>query len=143
MVGRQVPWRRRYDSWLRHAVRVVDPPVLTGRDRRALRTQVLSQLIAVDAQIVALTRSFDDIVEAAVQSNVDDEHDPEGTTIAFERQQVAALLRQAKADREALLLARDRVEHPGYGVCEHCQGFIGVERLLVLPSATRCIDCAR
>ena len=103
---------------------------------------MLSRLVEVDEQIVTLTRSFDDIVAAAVQSNVDDEHDPEGTTIAFERQQVAALLRQAQADRDALLLARDRVEQPGYGVCEYCRGFIGVERLMALPSATRCIRCA-
>lgn len=116
--------------------------MLTSRDRRALRSHVFAELIRLAEQIMTLTRSFDDIVEAAVQSNVDDEHDPEGTTIAFERQQVAALLRQAKADREALLLARDRIEHPGYGVCEHCKGFVGVERLLALPSAARCISCA-
>jgi len=116
--------------------------MLTSRDRRALRSQVLAELIRFDEQIMTLTRSFDDIVEAAVQSNADDEHDPEGTTIAFERQQVAALLRQAKADREALLLARDRIEQPGYGVCEHCKGFVGLERLLALPSAARCISCA-
>ena len=103
---------------------------------------MLNGLIEVDAQIAALTRSFDDIVAAAEQSNVDDEHDPEGTTIAFERQQVAALLRQAKVDREALLVSRDHVELPSYGVCEYCRGFIGVERLLALPSATRCITCA-
>ncbi len=116
--------------------------MLTSRDRRALRSHVLTELIRFDEQIRTLTRSFDDIVEAAVQSNVDDEHDPEGTTIAFERQQVAALLRQAQSDREALLLARDRIEQPGYGVCEYCTGFIGLERLLALPSATRCISCA-
>lgn len=116
--------------------------MLTSRDRRALRSLVLDDLIRLDEQIITLTRSFDDIVEAAVQSNVDDEHDPEGTTIAFERQQVAALLRQAKLDREALLLARDRIEQPGYGVCEYCKGFIGLERLLALPAATRCIACA-
>jgi len=121
---------------------MADVPMLTSRDRRALRSHVLAELIRFDEQIVTLTRSFDDIVEAAVQSNVDDEHDPEGTTIAFERQQVAALLRQAKADREALLLARDRLEQPGYGVCEHCKGFVGLERLLALPSAARCISCA-
>jgi RNA polymerase-binding transcription factor DksA len=123
-------------------VRVADLPVLTSRDRRALRSHVLAQLLEFDEQIATLTRSFDDIVEAAVQSNFDDEHDPEGTTIAFERQQVAALLRQAKADREALLLARDRIEQPGYGVCEYCKGFIGIERLLALPYAARCITCA-
>ena len=117
-------------------------PVLTSRDRRALRSHVLEELLALDAQIDALTAAFDDIVAAAEQSNVDDEHDPEGTTIAFERQQVAALLRQAKADREAMRAALDRVEEPGYGVCEHCRGIIGVERLMALPSATRCIACA-
>lgn len=117
-------------------------PVLTSRHRRALRSHVLEELLALDAQIDALTAGFDDIVAAAEQSNVDDEHDPEGTTIAFERQQVAALLRQAKADREAMRVALDRVEEPGYGVCEHCRGFIGVERLMALPSATRCIACA-
>ncbi|MGB8857913.1 MAG: TraR/DksA C4-type zinc finger protein [Ilumatobacteraceae bacterium] len=121
---------------------MADVPMLTSRDRRALRSHVLAALDQLDLQIVMLTSAFDDIVEAAVQSNVDDEHDPEGTTIAFERQQVAALLRQAKEDREAMLLARDRVEEPGYGVCEYCKGFIGVERLLALPSATRCIRCA-
>ncbi len=117
--------------------------MLTSRDRRALRSRVLAELIRLDAQIATLTRNFDDIVDAAVQSNVDDEHDPEGTTIAFERQQVAALLRQAKADRDAMLLAQERLEQPGYGVCEHCKGFVGVERLLALPSAARCISCAR
>ncbi|HRB05042.1 MAG TPA: TraR/DksA C4-type zinc finger protein [Ilumatobacteraceae bacterium] len=121
---------------------MADVPMLTSRDRRALRSHVLTELIRFDEQIQTLTRSFEDIVEAAVQSNVDDEHDPEGTTIAFERQQVAALLRQARSDREALLLARDRIEQPGYGVCEYCKGFIGLERLLALPSATRCITCA-
>lgn len=118
-------------------------PVLTSRDRRALRSHVLALLVTLDEQIATLTLSFDDIVEAAVQSNVDDEHDPEGTTIAFERQQVAALLRQAKEDREAMLSAQSRIEQPGYGVCQHCRGFIGVERLLALPSASRCIACAR
>jgi len=115
---------------------------LTSRERRALRSHVLAELIALEEQIRSLTRSFDDIVDAAAQSNLDDEHDPEGTTIAFERQQVAALLRQTTADHEAMLAARDRIEAPGYGVCEHCRGFIGVERLLALPSAARCIACA-
>jgi DnaK suppressor protein len=43
-------------------------------------------------QLAALTRDHDGIVRAAEMSNVDDEHDPEGATIAFERQQLATLL---------------------------------------------------
>ena len=117
--------------------------MLTSRDRRALRGHVLTELLRLDDQIATLRRDFDDIVEAAVQSNVDDEHDPEGTTIAFERQQVAALLRQSLLDREAMLAARIRIELPAYGVCEHCNGFIGVERLLALPASSRCVSCAR
>ena len=117
-------------------------PTLTSRDRRALRSRVLAELIQLEEQIESLSRSFDDIVAAAAQSNVDDEHDPEGTTIAFERQQVAALLRQATADHAAMIAARDRIETEGYGVGDHCRSFIGVERLLALPSAHRCIACA-
>jgi DnaK suppressor protein len=56
------------------------------------------------AQIEALTREFDGVVAASRASNADDEHDPEGATIAFERQQVVALLDRARrrlADVEA------------------------------------------
>jgi DnaK suppressor protein len=98
----------------------------------------------LDAQIASLQRSFDDIVAANEFANTDDEHDPEGTTIAFERAQVAALLQQAQDDRAAVRATLDRVDDdPTYGVCEVCAGFIGVERLLALPAATKCVDCAR
>ena len=115
---------------------------LTSRDRRALRAALLDEAIRVEQQIAALIRSFDNIVEAVEMSNNDDEHDPEGATIAFERAQVTALLDQASADREALRSATARLEEDAYGVCEQCQGFIGVERLLAIPWSTRCITCA-
>ncbi|MCU1394115.1 MAG: TraR/DksA family transcriptional regulator [Ilumatobacteraceae bacterium] len=118
-------------------------PTMTSRNRRALRTHVLEELIRLDEQIASLTRSFDDIVAAAELTSTDDEHDPEGATVAFERAQVTALLRQAEADREALRITVDRIEDPAFGVCEHCAGFIGIERLLALPAATRCVACAR
>ena len=96
----------------------------------------------LDDQIEALTRRFDDIVEAAEFTSTDDEHDPEGATIAFERSQASSLLRQAGADRAALRDTIGRLEDPTYGTCEECAGFIGVERLLALPSTRRCIRCA-
>ncbi len=102
------------------------------------------ELTRTDEQIASLTRSFDDIVEANVNANSDDEHDPDGATVAFERAQVSALLRQARLDREALLANLDRLDHdPAFGVCQLCGEFIGVERLMALPSATRCIACAK
>ena len=95
------------------------------------------------ASIAALTREFDGVVAASRSSNADDEHDPEGATIAFERQQVAALLEQAHrrlADVEAALARRDA---GGYGVCESCGRPIAPERLAARPAARTCIDCAR
>ena len=94
--------------------------------------------------IASLTHSFDDIVDASQEANIDDEHDPEGTTVAFERAQVSALLRQAKADRATLSGALEAVDSdPHFGTCTECHRFIGIDRLLALPSATRCVDCAR
>ncbi len=113
------------------------------RDRRALRLAANDEVQRLDEQIGSLTRSFDDIVAAADLTNTDDEHDPEGTTIAFERAQVSALLRQAQTDREAMRRTLDLIDGPGYGVCKHCAGFIGVERLIALPAASSCVSCAR
>ena len=39
--------------------------------------------------LAALTGDYDAIVEASRGSNADDEHDPEGATIAYERAQVS------------------------------------------------------
>ena len=102
------------------------------------------ELHRMEDQIASLSRSFDDIVQANVNANTDDEHDPEGATIANERAEVSALLRQAQMDREALRSNLDRLDYDcAVGVCQRCRGFIGVERLIALPSATRCIACAR
>jgi DnaK suppressor protein len=105
--------------------------------------RLLAERAAAQAQIEALTRSFDDVVAASQSSNADDEHDPEGATIAFERQQVVALLataRQRLADVDAALGRRDA---GGYGVCETCGRAIGAERLAARPATGTCIDCAR
>jgi DnaK suppressor protein len=104
---------------------------------------LLEERVAALAQIEALTREFDGVVAASRASNADDEHDPEGATIAFERQQVVALLEQARrrlADVEAALARRDS---GGYGTCENCARPIAPERLAARPAARTCIDCAR
>ena len=95
------------------------------------------------AQIAALTSEFDAVVAASRSSNADDEHDPEGATIAFERQQVAALLAAARhrlADVDAALARR---AEGCYGTCADCGRPIAPERLAARPAARTCIDCAR
>ena len=95
------------------------------------------------AQIDALTREFDEVVAASRSSNADDEHDPEGATIAFERQQVAALLDQARARLADVDAALARAEAGDYGRCATCGGPIAPERLAARPQARTCISCAR
>ncbi len=91
----------------------------------------------------SLARGFDDIVDAAADVATDDEHDPEGHTIAWERQQIAALLeetRRALADIDA---AEQRLDAGRYGICVTCGLEIAVERLAALPATASCTRCAR
>jgi RNA polymerase-binding transcription factor DksA len=94
------------------------------------------------AQIDALTREFDAVVAASKSSNADDEHDPEGATIAFERQQVAALLEQARGRLADVDAALARAAAGEYGRCVDCGRDIDPERLAARPQARTCIDCA-
>ena len=93
-------------------------------------------------RIAALTREFDGIVESAALGNTDDEHDPEGATIAFERAQVASLLEQARSHLADLDQAIRRIEAGTYGRCEDCGQPITAERLAARPAARTCIACA-
>jgi DnaK suppressor protein len=104
---------------------------------------LLEERAAALAQIEALTREFDGVVAASKASNADDEHDPEGATIAFERQQVAALLDQARRRLADVETALARREAGNYGVCESCGRPIAAERLAARPAARTCIACAR
>jgi DnaK suppressor protein len=93
-------------------------------------------------QVAGLEREFSQIVAASQADNADDEHDPEGATIAFERQHVAALLAQARDHLTAIDGALARLDAGTYGYCERCGQPIPPERLAARPTATRCVACA-
>lgn len=93
-------------------------------------------------RVTVLERELAGIVEAAQQTNADDEHDPEGATIAFERQHLAALLGQAHSRLDQVDQALRRVAAGSYGTCEQCGRPIDPDRLAAQPAATRCIGCS-
>ena len=94
------------------------------------------------ARVDALARDFDSVVESSESVADDDEHDPEGQTIAFERPQIAALLRDARAHLRDLDRAVARVDAGGYGTCGACGGPIAPERLAARPATETCVTCA-
>lgn len=103
---------------------------LTRQRGEALRR--LAHLEATHAEVVA----------ASVDTNADDEHDPEGHTIGFERSQVAALARAARDRVAEIDAALARVADGSHGTCEVCGHPIPPERLEARPVARTCVRCA-
>jgi RNA polymerase-binding transcription factor DksA len=79
---------------------------------------------------------------ARQNSNVDDEHDPEGSTIAFELSQAAALMKQSSATLAQVEAALGRIADGSYGYCEACGVPIAEGRLEARPWTPYCIDHA-
>ncbi|PFG36718.1 TraR/DksA family transcriptional regulator [Flavimobilis soli] len=107
-----------------------------------LRTALLARRAEAEERLGAHARTFQDIVDAAANANVDDEHDPEGTTIAFERSQVDALAQSAHDALDEISAALARLDDGTYGVCEACGQPIPLDRLRARPTARRCVACA-
>jgi len=104
--------------------------------------RLLGEREAALAQLAGLQRDHDAMVAASESSNADDEHDPEGATIGFERAQLAAtadLVRARVADLDRALV---QLATGSYGRCETCGGAIGAARLAARPAARTCISCA-
>ena len=108
-------------------------------DPRAL---LESERLSTLERLAALNDDHAGMVDASRDTNADDEHDPEGATIAFERSQVDALVRQARRHLVEIDSALDRVATGTYGVCERCGRPIAPARLEARPTARTCVACA-
>jgi RNA polymerase-binding transcription factor DksA len=91
-------------------------------------------------RLAALRREFDDVVDAAEGANGDDEHDPEGLTIAYERSQIAAFITQAEQHLAEIEAAQRRIADGTYGLCAVCGRQIPAARLEARPTATTCVE---
>ncbi|HEU5007822.1 MAG TPA: TraR/DksA C4-type zinc finger protein [Jatrophihabitantaceae bacterium] len=111
-------------------------------DEDAARELIAAARATVSERIAALTADVAGLVAASRDANADDEHDPEGSTIAFERAQVLALLDRARAELAELDAADERLAAGTFGRCVHCGGAIGDERLAARPAASTCVACA-
>ena len=96
----------------------------------------------VAVRAARLERELAAIIDAAALTATDDEHDPDGATIAFERAQLSALLDHARRRLVELDTAVARLLAGTYGTCERCGQAIAAARLEALPAAARCVSCA-
>jgi len=111
------------------------PPPDPAARLTAERTATAGRVTALAAQVAALA-------EQQALTTHDDEHDPEGVTIGFERAQLLGLLAGARRDLDAVDRAAQRLAAGTYGQCLRCGAPIPAERLEALPAAETCLACA-
>lgn len=112
-------------------------------DAEAMREALLSKRAETIERLRGLDDSFADIVESTLDSNLDDEHDPEGSTIAVSRAQVSSFAADGRRQLVEIDEALARIESGRYGQCDQCGRQIEVGRLEARPATTECIACAR
>lgn len=111
-------------------------------DEQAAQRLLKAEREATLARIASVSADLEGMAVSADGGNADDEHDPEGATIAFEREQLAALRDQARDHVKEIDAALVRLSEHGYGVCLRCGKPIAEERLVALPAVRLCINCA-
>jgi RNA polymerase-binding transcription factor DksA len=106
------------------------------------RSSLLARRDDTSALLATLEREFDAMLAASEASNADDEHDPEGATIAFERAQLNASIADLRRQIGQIDAALVRIDEGSFGLCTVCGMPIAAARLAVRPEATTCVNHA-
>ncbi|MDN5790465.1 MAG: TraR/DksA C4-type zinc finger protein [Micrococcales bacterium] len=110
---------------------------------RELRETAARSLRSLDAELAGLRAARVDAVS-------DDEHDPDGGTLAGEWSRMQGLRRESAQELTDIERALDRLttddgsgdDGSGFGVCAACGRDIPLGRLRARPTATLCVECA-
>ncbi len=112
----------------------------------ALPDALLDALHAARDDAVRRLAEFEEVVaglaDARTDADGDDEHDPEGSTVAWDRAAQASTVAAAREHLAEIDAALARVRGGWAGACAGCRAPIPVERLVARPSAERCVHCA-
>ncbi|MCU1550349.1 MAG: molecular chaperone DnaK [Glaciihabitans sp.] len=115
---------------------------LTSRQRASLRNHLTGDLEKTRLLIEQLGADMESFTASRRDAATDDEHDPEGPTLAFELSQSSAILAQSIQHLADIDAALYRMDEGTYGLCKTCGGPIALGRLQVRPQAPLCINCA-
>ncbi|NYG07304.1 RNA polymerase-binding transcription factor DksA [Phycicoccus badiiscoriae] len=111
----------------------------TDLDLESVAERLREERDEARARLTTMTRDLEAVFAASTDSNADDEHDPEGQTIAYERSQLAALIQAAQDHLGAIEAAMLRLQQGSYGFCEVCHEPIPSARLDARPTARTCV----
>ena len=110
-------------------------------DATRIPARIASARADATTRSAALAAQIEALAEQQALTTHDDEHDPEGVTIGFERAQILGLLAGAREEIAALDRAASRLRTGSYGRCLDCGCEIPDVRLEALPAAETCLDC--
>jgi RNA polymerase-binding transcription factor DksA len=108
-------------------------------DLAAVADRLRAEGEEVRARLTSMTADLEALMAASQDSNADDEHDPEGQTIAYERSQLSSLVDAAHAQLSRVEATLARVRSGGYGRCDVCGQPIPLARLEARPTARTCV----
>lgn len=112
------------------------------RDQLHRHERLTAERAGANARLADRQAELARILEDTADVGADDEHDIEGASMPFEREQLRATLRQAAAQVEEIDAALARLAAGTYGRCEVCGDPIGAGRLEIQPWARTCVTCA-
>ena len=111
----------------------------TDFDLEAAAERLREERDEVRARLASMTKDLESLFAASVDSNADDEHDPEGQTIAYERSQLSAFIQGAQQHLCGIEAATIRMQQGCYGICEVCDQPRPAARLEARPTARTCV----
>lgn len=112
-------------------------------DLSELRSRLLEERRLALEQIAETAAQLEEIIQSSQFVATDDEHDPDGSTVAFERSKLSSMLSHSRTRLAEVMLAIERLEGGTYGICEECNCSIPVDRLMARPAARHCVVCAQ
>ena len=119
----------------------LNSPLSSGH-RAELRERLVDDRASTQALIDQLAGDLDTFQGSRRDSPADDEHDPEGPTLAFEHSQSSAILGQTRVHLAQIDDAIVRIDGGSFGVCVSCGNDIPAARLDARPYSTQCVACA-
>ena len=107
---------------------------MTGEEKSEIKKRIEKEIETITQSIVMLS----ELMEEEVQSDANDWFTTkENSGKEINDQALAKARQKLKVLNEVL----KRIDSPDYGICTVCKKPIPYERLMAVPSATRCISC--